>query len=521
MSAGLRLLERLAVPAARAPDAVAIIESSGKTISRRAFHERVESLTHGFMRAGLQPGDRVLFAVRPCIEAIALIIAITETGGVLVPAAVGIGDVLFESQMRLVAPKWVVAESVLLAASFSRIARRMLTRLGVTLPSMHCIRSASFIRVGPPVPWGPSSMSANALAARGKTPAATLPTISDDAEAIVVFTSGTTAAPKGVVHSQRSLRATLDIIDAQLDVGEGDTVLSRDLHMILPALFHGARVVISTASKFSPSRIAELFDTFQVTHTFAVTADCQSLLEHLTTVGRRLPDSVRQVLIGAAPVHATFMDRFRDILPSGATAWCVYGMSEMLPVSSIELSEKLSFEGAGDVVGRPVAGVHVRVTADGELAVRGRNLFTGYLGGPAVEEHLTGDLARLDDGRIVLVGRAKDMIIRREHNIYPALHEPVIERIGGVRRCAMVGVFDDAAADERVVLAIEPESHCDDDAFIERLRRDLRAGPNRIDDAAQPDLILRTRIPLSGRSSKVDREAVRQLAQRQLACASR
>jgi acyl-CoA synthetase (AMP-forming)/AMP-acid ligase II len=335
-----------------------------------------------------------------------------------------------------------------------------------------------------------------------------------------VFTSGTTAAPKAVVHSRRSLRATLDLVGGRLEIGAGDILLSRELHLILPALFVGAKVVISGSMRFSAEDTVRILEEYEVTHMFGVTADCQTLLQHLAGHGRKLPSTLRHVLIGAAPVHASFMRRFHDVLPSGATAWCIYGMTEMLPVACIALEEKLAFAGQGDVVGRPVDGACARVSDDGELVLSGPNLFSGYHGEPPVVEHHTGDLARIDDGRLVLIGRQKDMIIRREHNIYPALHEPVIEAIDGVRHCAMVGVYDDEAADERVVLFVEPEPWCDASTFVQTVERELRAGVHRIDDAAQPDLIILADVPRSGRSSKVDRAALRELARERLACAS-
>ena len=170
-----------------------------------------------------------------------------------------------------------------------------------------------------------------------------------------------------------------------------------------------------------------------------------------------------------------------------------------------------------DIVGAPVRGAAARVGQTGELVVRGENLFTGYLGEPPAIEHATGDLACLDGNRIVLLGRVKDMIIRREHNIYPELHEPVIERIPGVRRCAMVGVYDQVLHDERVVLAIETEEGFGGDAFVRAVARALRAGPAHIDAAALPDLIILTPLPESGRSRKVDKDALRELARAQLA----
>jgi acyl-CoA synthetase (AMP-forming)/AMP-acid ligase II len=110
------------------------------------------------------------------------------------------------------------------------------------------------------------------------------------------------------------------------------------------------------------------------------------------------------------------------------------------------------------------------------------------------------------------------MIIRGHHNIYPALHEPVVECLAGVRRCAMVGVFDERRADERVVLVVEPEEGVDGDRLRHEVERALRDGPSRIDDAATPDLIIAMSLPVTGRSQKVDKDALRALARERLSC---
>jgi acyl-CoA synthetase (AMP-forming)/AMP-acid ligase II len=441
---------------------------------------------------------------------------------VVVPASVGSGDVVFESQMRLIQPRWVVAESVLLAAAGSSLVRRIIRWRGGALPSLDCVRDATFIRVGRPFPWGPRATSIDALVTSAGALRASddVGVAVDEQPALIVFTSGTTATPKAVVHTRRSLAATLDVVAGQLAI-HGDGVLySRDLHLILPALFAGARVVIPRYTKFSPSRMLLDLERHRVTHTFAVTGDCQAIVDLLVAERRVLPATLRQLLIGAAPVRAGFLERLQRHLGAGAQAWCVYGMTEMLPVASVSLDEKLAYAGDGDMVGHMVPGVRARIADSGELILSGPHLFAGYLGGPPVTEHASGDLARIDGDRIVLLGRVKDMIIRREHNIYPELHEPVIERIAGVRRCAMVGVYDDALADERVVLAVEPEPGARDDDLIARLRVALREGPSRIDDAAQPDLILLLPLPVSGRSRKVDKEALRAVARERLRCAS-
>ena len=517
----LGLIDRIDARAKERPAAPAMIETAGRSMTRAALAERVRALRSGLLRAGLEPGDRVLFAVRPSIDAITLIVAIVEAGGVVVPVSVGSGDAVFESQMRLVKPRWVVAESLLLAAAGSAFIRRIVRWRGGTLPSLDSVRDATFLRVGRQYPWGPRAISIDTPVANGRPDTFLDLRVSNDLPALIVFTSGTTADPKAVVHTRGSLGATLDVVATQLAIGDEDVLYSRDLHLILPALFAGARVVIPRFSKFSPRRTLRDLERFGVTHTFMVTGDCQAVVDHLAAEHRTVPVALRQLLVGAAPVRTGFLARLETLLGPDTEVSCVYGMTEMLPVASISLTEKLAYEGEGDIVGRPVPGVRARIAETGELMLSGPHLFAGYVGRAPVTEHATGDLARLDGDRIVLLGRAKDMIIRREHNIYPELHEPVIERIQGVRRCAMVGVYDESLADERVILAVEAEPTAAGDELMARLPAALRNGPSRIDDAAQPDLIMLLDLPVSGRSRKVDKEAVRSVARQRLRCASR
>src|SRR5260221_9806706 len=102
-------------------------------------------------------------------------------------------------------------------------------------------------------------------------------------------------------------------------------------------------------------------------------------------------------------------------------------MPEMVPVERVNVHEKLARPDGGDLVGAPFAGVQARLAADGELLLSGPHLCAGYVGQPSVTEHATGDLAAIDEhGRIVLLGRKKDMIIRAHQNVYPGLYEPTI-----------------------------------------------------------------------------------------------
>jgi acyl-CoA synthetase (AMP-forming)/AMP-acid ligase II len=128
-----------------------------------------------------------------------------------------------------------------------------------------------------------------------------------------------------------------------------------------------------------------------------------------------------------------------------------------------------------------------------------------------VREHRTGDLARIDAGGITLLGRAKDMIIRGEYNIYPALYEPAFDRLPGVRRSAMIGIPDHAGADERVVVVVEPANGVEPLELERTVYNALRSGKLAIDGFARPDHVVALAIPEAGRSSKADKATLRRL----------
>jgi acyl-CoA synthetase (AMP-forming)/AMP-acid ligase II len=180
-------------------------------------------------------------------------------------------------------------------------------------------------------------------------------------------------------------------------------------------------------------------------------------------------------------------------------------MTEILPVAIASAQEKLAHthSGAGgDLLGAPL--VNARIASDCELFLSGPNLCRGYLGDDPLTELPTGDLARFDaEGRLVLTGRKKDMLIRGTFNLYPGLYEPAIEAVEGVTEAAIVGVPASETGDEEVVLAFVG------DADPERLQRRL---PTLIDHDALPDrIVVLPELPRTGRARKLDRERLREL----------
>jgi len=99
-------------------------------------------------------------------------------------------------------------------------------------------------------------------------------------------------------------------------------------------------------------------------------------------------------------------------------------MTENLMVCSQDGRQKLSETIEGDLVGSPFLGVTITVANDGEVCLESDQLFSNYWGAEKNSgKYFTGDLGRIDEkGRLILMGRKKDMIIRRNFNIYPGLY---------------------------------------------------------------------------------------------------
>ncbi|MFE0459169.1 long-chain fatty acid--CoA ligase, partial [Kitasatospora sp. NPDC058965] len=176
----------------------------------------------------------------------------------------------------------------------------------------------------------------------------------------------------------------------------------------------------------------------------------------------------------------------------------------------VEAGAKLDHASAGDLAGHPLPGVSARLNEQGELLLRGPHLAIGYLGGGPIGELNTGDRARIDpEGRIVLLGRTKDMLIRGSFNLYPGLYEPAVAALPGVAEAVFVGVPDPLTADEAVVLAVRADGSVPEPELVRALRRRL---PTLIDHAALPDRIqCLPAIPRRGRTEKPDRDRLRAL----------
>lgn len=274
----------------------------------------------------------------------------------------------------------------------------------------------------------------------------------EDGDLLLVYTSGTTGQPKGVLHTRAGMQANAVAAVAAQGFDAGTRVLSvlPLFHVgglciqTLPALAVGAKV--SLQPRFEPGAWFDAVEQWRPTTTLLVPAVMRSLIEHPRWARADL-SSLQFVNSGSQIVPLALIRAFHD---RGVPVAQVYGATETGPVSIVlKPEEALAHPG---LAGRPALGVQVRLAADGEILLRGPNLMRGYHRSSPHERPAfdaegwfhTGDLAQLHaDGLYEVVGRSKELIISGGENIHPAEIEQRVAAMSGVADCAVVGVADE------------------------------------------------------------------------------
>jgi acyl-CoA synthetase (AMP-forming)/AMP-acid ligase II len=498
--------------------------------SSSARSARVETLTYtelgtairataeGLRTLGMRRGDRVLFSIRPGVDAVILALGIVHAGGTVVFADPGAGESLFRARAALAAPTWVAAESLLYLAS-TPLLRPLARRRGLDLPAYaRIVPDARHLYAGAWFPGVPrnarSTTSIRAMCTRSTLDPVHMARMNgrEGDEALIVFTSGTTAAPRAVVHTRGSLGAGLADV-AAASMRQGQRVVTDQLMVGIPALIAGAHWIMPAPGLdpgAAPEQYLDLLPDAEVL--FTPPAALDAILRLLDASPELAPTGLETLILGGAPVLRPLLERASARFP-GVTIRAVYGMTEIVPVAIADGAEKLArSESDGDYAGRLVPSVRARLEG-GELVVAGPGLASGYLGEPSFTEVRTGDLARLDGDELTLLGRKKDMFIRGTQNVYPGLYEPVIASLPGVREAVMTGV-PDAIGDDRIVVLVVPETPpARPDAAHPVARAVARALPGLVDAGVLPDLVVAVpALPTKGRSRKLDRAAVAALA---------
>lgn len=280
--------------------------------------------------------------------------------------------------------------------------------------------------------------------------AATAPVELDPgATSMIMYTSGTTGRPKGVLHTHDSIHALIRQLGEHWRVNAGDTFLvpspiahiGGSIYAFECPLLLGSVAVLM--ERWDPDEAVALMQTRRCTHMAGATPFLDGLLGAAERVDSRLPD-LKVFICGGASVPPPLIRRATRYFDK-AMVTRVYGSTEV-PVSTVGSPEDA--DRAADTDGH--AGIAELKVVDGEIRVRGPQMFTGYLHGEDTAAAFdadgyfrTGDLGRLtEDGYLVVTGRAKDIIIRNGENISPKEVEDILIGHPGIAEIAVVGIPD-------------------------------------------------------------------------------
>jgi malonyl-CoA/methylmalonyl-CoA synthetase len=286
--------------------------------------------------------------------------------------------------------------------------------------------------------------------------------------ALIVYTSGTTGRPKGVVTTHGNLIAQIESLVAAWEWTTADrTLLALPLHhvhgilnVVCCALWSGA--TLEMLPKFDTEATWERLASGALTVFSAVPTIYHRLIGSWEVAGADLQDArsrgcrqMRLMMSGSAALPRTVLDRWRKI--TGHTLLERYGMTEV----GMALSNPLHGERRPGFVGVPLPGVSARLV-DGELQLKGAGVFSEYWGQPEQTRAAfvdgwfrTGDAAVVEDGAFRLLGRANmDILKTGGHKISALEIEEVLRTHPAIAECAVVGV-DDVEWGQRVCCAAE------------------------------------------------------------------
>jgi malonyl-CoA/methylmalonyl-CoA synthetase len=408
------------------PQVVFLRAPRGRTLTYETVGEETARLVAALAGRGVAPGDRVAVQVEKSVDAVLLYLACLRLGAVFVPINVAntaneVEYFLRDSQPRLAVVR--PADGTLLEPIAGRAGVQHVETLGAdgegTLSE--CVRR---VAAGP------------------------VPTRSGGAHspAAIVYTSGTTGRSKGAVLTRGNLASNATVLAEAWRFTPADVLL----HTLPLFHVHGLFAAINTVLASGSSLVLmPKFDAAQVlSHLPEVTA-YMGVPTHYTRLlqepglDRESTATMRLFVSGSAPLLAETHQEFER--RTGHRILERYGMTETLMITS----NPYDGERIPGSVGPPLPGVRVRVADDiGNIQVKGPNVFAGYWGDPVKTQSeftpdgwfKTGDLGRIENGYVYIVGRAKDLVISGGYNVYPKEVESELDAIEGVLESAVFGI---------------------------------------------------------------------------------
>jgi fatty-acyl-CoA synthase len=475
------LPDLVAKRAALTPGRIAFEDAAtGRTLSYKALDARAERVAALLAWRGVGEGDRVAALTRNRIEYFELLFGCAKLGAILVP---------LNWRMPPAELDGLIADAGPVLLFHGAGEAEAAARLGHRLPAIDFDGGYEAVLASSP-----------ARASRTRWPAAAI--------WYLLYTSGTTGRPKGVIYTYRMALANYVNIGACIDLSPDDTTLSFlpifhtagiNLHA-LPTLIAGGRVIVMDG--FDAERLVALLEARRLDTVFAVPTVYQSLLDHPRFASAPL-DHVRHWGCGGAPLPDALAVRYRDLrvrvcngmgmTETGPTAFLVDRADAWARIGSVGKPQLLC---SARIVGPD--GVEVAEGEVGDLHFAGPGVTPGYWRNEEATRAaftedgwlISGDLARRDaEGFFYIAGRRKEMFISGGENVYPAEVENVLSAHPAVVDAAVLAEQDPKWGEVgRAFVQLAPESGPPDDAELTAFCRARLAAykvPRRFDFVAE------------------------------------
>ena len=446
------LADSLVEAARRTPERVVLIDGECQ-LDCRSLYEQASALAQALL-ARMPTASVVSLMLPNWHEATIIYLAATMAGMVVNPILPSLRDrellfILNDADTRM-----VFVPSAFGRHDYASMLTRVTEQLG-SPPEVVVVR-------GDP---GPSSGHTNFLSLLQRhQPTVRLPTLDPDAVRMILYTSGTTGQPKGVLHSHNSMHALICQLRDHWQVRPGDRFLvpspiahiGGSIYAFESPLLLGASAVLM--DRWNADDAVEIIRANRCTHIAGATPFLEQLLTAAEGAGTRLPE-LKLFICGGASVSPSLIRKAASYFEHAAVTR-VYGSTEV-PVTTV--GAPLDPDHAADTDGRAGFAQITLGGAVGEIHARGPQMLVGYLhpedeAGSFDDDGYfrTGDLARwVDDDYLVVTGRAKDVIIRSGENIAPKEIEDILIDHPGIAEIAVVGLPDPRTG-ERACAVIVP-----------------------------------------------------------------